>query len=78
MAAMVAAVLGVSATGCAPDLDSRRASVIETIWGSTGLPSDEISSLMEDRDGALWKGSYTGGAARLQHGKLTVYTTAEG
>jgi len=43
-----------------------------------GLPSDEISSLLEDRDGSLWVGTYTGGIARLRDGLIQTYGIAQG
>jgi ligand-binding sensor domain-containing protein/signal transduction histidine kinase len=41
------------------------------------LPNSRVSALHLDRDGALWIGT-AGGVARLQHGRLETFTTADG
>ena len=54
--------------------------VVGTLGRKDGLPTDEISTLHEDREGALWIGSYTAGLARLApDGRgLAVFGLAEG
>jgi signal transduction histidine kinase/ligand-binding sensor domain-containing protein/CheY-like chemotaxis protein len=44
----------------------------------TQLRENEVWALAEGRDGSLWIGTYGGGLSRLQDGKFTVYTTADG
>ena len=45
---------------------------------SPALPSGNVQSLAVAADGALWIGFRRNGVARLQDGKLTRWTTAEG
>jgi ligand-binding sensor domain-containing protein len=42
-----------------------------------GLPSDNVKTVLEDRRGALWFGTY-GGLVQLKDGKFISYTTAHG
>ena len=42
-----------------------------------GLPGNEVVTLLESRDGAMWIGAY-GGLARLKEGRITTYTAAQG
>jgi signal transduction histidine kinase len=44
----------------------------------SGLPSNDVSSLYEDGDGALWIGTFGSGLARFKDGVWTRYTTREG
>ena len=43
-----------------------------------GLSHDNVSSLLEDRDGNLWIGTAGGGINRLSRGRFTPLTTREG
>lgn len=44
---------------------------------SDGLPSNDVRSLCEDRDGNLWIGT-SGGLVRLSRGRISVLTANEG
>ena len=59
-----------AASGSAPTPDSRtgRTARVETYTTRRGLPSNIISSLMEDRDGNLWVGT-SGGLVRMTAGR---------
>ncbi len=43
-----------------------------------GLGNNGVRALCEGRDGSLWVGTNGGGVARLSHGRLRRYTTADG
>ena len=43
-----------------------------------GLPEKPVTALAQEPDGTLWIGSMGGGLARLQNGKLSVFTTKDG
>jgi ligand-binding sensor domain-containing protein/rRNA maturation protein Nop10 len=43
-----------------------------------GLRHSFVWSLLEDREGSLWIGTVGGGLSRLQNGRFTAFTTAEG
>jgi hypothetical protein len=43
-----------------------------------GLPSNLVRALFEDFEGALWIGTYGGGMARLEDGRLTAWSTSDG
>ena len=50
---------------------------VETYTTGRGLPSNIISSLMEDRDGNLWVGT-SGGLVRMKSGRTDVLTERDG
>jgi signal transduction histidine kinase/ligand-binding sensor domain-containing protein/DNA-binding response OmpR family regulator len=54
-----------------------RAERVETYTTGRGLPSNIISSLMEDRDGNLWVGT-SGGLVRMAAGRTDVLTERDG
>ncbi len=58
--------------------DRRRRRTVTTIRAKDGLPSDEASSLCEDRDGSMWIGTYTSGLARMKSGRITSFGIAQG
>ncbi len=43
-----------------------------------GLPSDQPGPVFEDREGAIWVGSYGAGPARIAGGAIAVYAAKEG
>jgi len=43
-----------------------------------GLAHNEVCSLYQDREGALWIGSCSGGLSRFKGGQFTAYTTRQG
>ena len=49
----------------------------EGTFGAITLPNTRISALRVDREGALWIAT-AGGLARLRHGKLETFTSANG
>lgn len=52
-----------------------------TVFRSASVPeigNDDIRALQVDGTGALWIGTYGGGLTRLQNGKFTRFTTADG
>ncbi len=42
------------------------------------MPSNDVRTLLEDREGSLWVGSYGGGLLRLRDGKFTSFGLSEG
>ncbi|QNI32571.1 hypothetical protein H7849_00635 [Alloacidobacterium dinghuense] len=50
---------------------------IQHFTNSTGLPSDHISDIFEDREGNIWVGTQNG-LARLRQDKFITYTTRDG
>ncbi len=50
-----------------------------TRYGSEqGLGQDLLTALWEDRQGAIWIGTFGGGVSRWKDGQITTYTTHEG
>ncbi len=45
---------------------------------STILRENEVQALAEASDGALWIATWGGGVSRLEHGRFTAFTTADG
>ncbi len=43
-----------------------------------GLAHNDVSTIIQDRDGALWLGTYGGGVSRFDGQSWTTYTTADG
>jgi ligand-binding sensor domain-containing protein len=43
-----------------------------------GLSDDRITSIMQDKEGSIWLGTYYGGLNRLKRGKFTTMTEQEG
>jgi ligand-binding sensor domain-containing protein len=52
------------------------------VFNSTNTPALKVNgfseALLEDRQGALWAGTWAGGAIRYDHGIFTAYTTKDG
>jgi ligand-binding sensor domain-containing protein/signal transduction histidine kinase len=49
-----------------------------TYTHSDGLGQDSVYSVYQDREGAVWAGTLSGGVSKLSDGKFTTYTEAGG
>lgn len=50
----------------------------KTYTHSDGLAQDSVYSVYQDREGAVWAGTLSGGVSKLSQGKFTTYTEASG
>jgi len=55
-----------------------RGTTLDRFTKKDGLTSDDITAILDDRDGNLWAGTSGGGLNRLTAGRWTRLTTAEG
>lgn len=45
---------------------------------ANGLPTDDVVSVLTDRQGTLWVGTFGGGLSRIRNGMVTVFGSADG
>ena len=57
---------------------NRKSLVTSNYTVSQGLAQNNVASVHESRDGAVWAGTLSGGVSKFYHGKFTTYTTANG
>jgi signal transduction histidine kinase/ligand-binding sensor domain-containing protein len=57
---------------------NRKAPVAANYRTAQGLAQDNVGSVHESRDGAVWAGTLSGGVSKFYRGKFTTYTTASG
>ncbi len=55
-----------------------RSFTADTYARAQGLPQDSVYTVYRSRDGAVWAGTLSGGAARFQNGHFTTYTASNG
>jgi ligand-binding sensor domain-containing protein len=51
---------------------------VQILTKKDGLSDERITSIMQDKEGSIWLGTYYGGLNRLKRGKFTTYTEQEG
>jgi PAS domain S-box-containing protein len=64
--------------GASEGLRRRTADTWDLLPAGAGLPDYRVRAFLEDGDGSLWIGSYSGGLARLRRGAVTAIGTPEG
>jgi signal transduction histidine kinase/ligand-binding sensor domain-containing protein len=50
----------------------------QTYTKANGLAQNSVYSVYQDREGAVWAGTLSGGVSKLDQGKFTTYTIADG
>jgi ligand-binding sensor domain-containing protein/signal transduction histidine kinase len=59
-------------------LDAGETFPVRTYTHTDGLASDSVYAVYQARNGAIWAGTISGGASKLENGKFTTYTVANG
>jgi ligand-binding sensor domain-containing protein len=50
--------------------------VLDALAEADGLPDGRVLAILEDREGSIWIGTYSGGLARLKDGRIAHYQGA--
>jgi signal transduction histidine kinase len=58
--------------------DAAASFTTETFTERDGLAQNQVFAVNRSRNGAVWAGTISRGASRLEHGAFTTYTTREG